>query len=768
MPACGSKFATTTKGIDRCSQQNGARSARTRGLPRGIIIPFISTIAIALCCGGEIYGLFPFGTSMFCAMSTRVFFVFTAPVYILFSFIYSFELWRLYAALAAVFVMSTQWALSVKVKKADSPIIRAVFSCVAIVVNGILTAVFDSIVSGALTAAVGMLFYAFASPSSAVLIGRFSAKPSAAEAISLCAVLMCVGLTLSRFNVGIARIGLGVAFCFMLFSTALGAKSALAGGVAIAVGLALKFGGDVAIILLIALSTAIAFSGLMRWLHAAIAVMLASAVSVLLGTNTVAVGFDALVLTVGAIPYCVVPKKAMNAIKSYFDFDGTARLAVRHYINRSRADSGNKLLCVAAAFDESARLISAFGAEKNDSAAVASALGERFCPYCVNKASCDIFARESAFLTVAKNACEGKTVMGELPEFFISSCVRTAEIISACTDIAESAKKTAVRLESERAAKEIVTERMTAVKELLASLGKNQALPVGFDGDAETYVKRELSLAGMECAEAFVTAAGVTAILRTAAADKTRIERAVSVALKKKYEVRLLEPTQAAGWSVAECVPRPAYEAVYARVGVSKDGGVSGDSYAFKRIDGKFLVALADGMGSGEAAGAGSDSAVELIECFYRAGFDSQSVLTGVNRFLKLPGAERYSAADVAVCDLDTAAVDIIKMGSPPCFIKTADTVLRLEGGALPIGVLEEMRPYTVKKRLYPGQMLIMMSDGVSDCFEGDTLPDYINGISAHNPESAASAILRRALENIGGTPRDDMTVVAFRVCKRK
>lgn len=728
----------------------------------------ISAAVIAICCGGEIYGLFPFGTAMFCAAASRVFFVLPAPVYILCSFLFSFEVWRLYASTAAVFVMAAQWVLSVKVKKANTPIVRAVFAFVAIAVNGVLTGVFDSVISGVLTAVIGMLFYAFASPASGVLLGRFSARPSAAEGISLCAVLVCLGLTLGGFNAGGVHIGMGVAFCFILFTTALGAKSALSGGVSIAVGFALKIGGAAAMTLLAAVTVTVAFSGLMRGLHSAIGIMLGAALGVLLGTNAVGVGFDALVMAIGAIPYCAVPKKAMRKIKSYFDFDGTARLAVRHYINRSRADSGNKLLCVASAFDESARLISSFGQEPNDIGAVAGALGERFCPYCVNKTSCDIFTREAAFRTVAANACAGKTVMGELPDFFISTCTRTAEVISACTDIAESAKKTAIRTESENVAKEIVTERMSAVKELLSSLGKNQALPVGFDGDSEQYVKRELSLSGVDCAEAFVTKTGVTAIVRTAAAESNRIARAVSTALKKKYEVRLLEPTQAAGWSVAECAPRPAYEAVYARVGVSKDGGVSGDSYAFKRIDGKFLVALADGMGSGETAGAGSDSAVELIECFYRAGFDSESVLTGVNRFLKLPGAERYSAADVAVCDLDTAVVDIIKLGSPPCYIKTADTVLRIEGASLPIGVLEEMRPHTVKKKLYPGQMLILMSDGVSDCFEGDALPDYINGISSHNPESAASAVLSRALENVGGTPRDDMTVVAFRVFNRK
>lgn len=729
---------------------------------------FISAAIIAFACGGELYGLNPFGTAMFCAASAYSFFALPAPVYILFSFLYSFELWRLYAAGATVFVLAARWVLSLKVKKANNAIVKTIFSLAAIAVNGVITAVFESVVTGALTAVIGMLFYAFALPAAGVAIGKFAARPSSAESLSLCAVLAALGLTMSRFTVGKVRIGLGVAFCFLLFVSLLGTKSALAAALSVALGIAVKSGGGAAVVLLAAIGATAAFSGLIRPLGCGIGVMLGAAVNVLLGTSATVVCFDAIVMTVGAVIFCAVPPNAIRAAKSYFDFDGTTRLAVRHYINRARVDCGNRLMCVAAAFDESARLISSFGTEEKDIGAVTASLIEKFCPYCVNKNTCDSFAREAAFTLLAGTACEGKTVMGEIPSFFLSTCVRTSEVISACTDIADAAKKTEVRLESEQKAKEIVTERMSAVKDLLSSLGKRQAAPVGFDGDAEENVKRELSLAGVDCAEAFVSKDFVTAIVRTAAADKKKIEKAVSTALKVKYEVRLLEQTQASGWSVAECAVKSKYEAVYARVGVSRDGGVSGDSYAFKRIDGKFLVALADGMGSGQAAGDGSDSALELVECFYRAGFDSASVLSGVNRFLKLPGSERYSAADIAVCDLDTAVVDIIKMGTPPCYIKTEDTVLIVEGGSLPIGVLDEMRPFTSKKKLYPGQMLIMLSDGVTDLFDGDELPDYINDISSHNPEAAATAILNRALEKADGVPRDDMTVIAFRVFNRK
>jgi len=298
---------------------------------------------------------------------------------------------------------------------------------------------------------------------------------------------------------------------------------------------------------------------------------------------------------------------------------------------------------------------------------------------------------------------------------------------------------------------------------VLENLGDAEAQPVGFDGKAESAIAAELNLSGVECAEAFCTRAGVTAVVRTRSATREKLARAVSVCQKREYAVTALEKTQAAGWSVATLKRKPAYEAAYARAGVAKDG-ISGDSYSFQKIGDRFLVALVDGMGSGAHAGETSAAAVELIECFYKAGFDSQSVLSGVNRFLKLPATESYSAADVAVCDLDGGTVDIIKIGAPPCYIKTADTVLKIEGSSLPIGVLDEMRPYVTAKRLYPGQMLIMVTDGVSDRFSGDELPEFINGLSAFNPEKVVNAVINRALALSGDSPKDDMTAIAFRI----
>lgn len=726
----------------------------------------VGAVCVVICCGGEVYGITPFGAPMLCAFAPYAFIGFLAPVYILCSFLFTFKLERLYLSGAVSVILIVRWLLSLRFRKLDGERARIFFSVGAIVGQSALLCIFEPVVNSLLTAAVGMAFYYFGRAFAACADKKFSLRLSSTEAFSACIVLLVAGLTFGRARTGAFDVGLSFAlFCGLMLGL-VGAKEMLAGAVAVGIGLSFGFGTHVALSFIGGVSAVVAFRTMPRYVYTPVGIGVFAAIAVLLGREPIAIGWDCCFLAAGGLLFVILPRRKVAKLRAYFDFDGSARYAVRHYINRTRADAGNKMLGLATVFDETARLMSAMREPEPDCAALGLALSDKFCPYCSECGACgDEQTITGAFTELCERAYSGRSVLSEMPEFFKTSCVRTAEVIAAATAISDKAREKALRAESDKRAKLAVTERLTAIKDVLGDLGVSQSLPVGFDGNAEERIAAEISLGGAECAQAFVIKDGVTAIVRTDGANRKSLERAVSVCMKRPYELISLDKTQAAGWSVAAFKSRATFEAVYARAGVSKSGGVSGDSYTFERIGDRFLVALADGMGTGETAGAGSGAAVDLIECFYKAGFDSTSALSGVNRFLKV-SAENYSAVDVAVCDLDSAEVDIIKIGSPPCFIKTQDTVLKIEGKSLPIGVLDEMRPFVVKKKLYTGQMLIFVTDGVSDCFSGDKLPEYINGLDGRNPETLANKVLSRALELSGGVPRDDMTVIAVRLFK--
>ncbi|MDE7463872.1 MAG: SpoIIE family protein phosphatase, partial [Clostridiales bacterium] len=747
-----------------------------RKIKNGVLY-LIATVFICVCCGGAVYGVMPFGAAMYCALASKrsrkspradgVLLGAISAEYILFSYVFTFDVRHLYTAGAAVFIMVARWLIALKAPKLDNAVAQVAFSLFAVVINSLLVGVFTTAASGVISGFIGAAFFCFAMLAAGCAEKRFAFRLSPPEALAMCIILAVAGLAFGRARFGYADVGAGLVYFTVLMLTAIGMKPVLGGTLALALGMALV-APSTALALIGGAAATTAFRALPRPAYAAAGVGAMSAFGVLFGFTATDVWCVAVATAISATAFSLVPRKLIKRLREYFDFDGTTRLAVRHYINRVKADAGNRMLTLSAVFDETARLLGAFGGGTPDAEATGRAIADGVCPYCAKRNRCDKARASEAFTAVAERAQAGKAVLTELPEFFTAECAHTAEILSAAGALSVSAREQKKRTESEDKAREIVSERLAAVKDVLCDLGRDEATPVGFDGDAEDMIKSELAMRGVECAEAFVAGDNVTAVVRSEGADKDKLRRAVSCCMKRKYVLSSLEKTQASGWSVATFKKRPRYEAVYARAGVSKSGGISGDSYTFERIGDRFLVALLDGMGSGAEAGAGSDAAIELIQRFYKAGFDSEAALSGVNRFLKLPGGESFSAADVAVCDLDTAAVDIIKLGAPPCYIKTADTVLKIEGGSLPIGVLDEMRPYVTAKRLYPGQMLVMVTDGVSDCFDGDGLPMFINELKAFNPERTAEAILSRALKTCGDAPKDDMTVVAFRLFEEK
>ena len=202
---------------------------------------------------------------------------------------------------------------------------------------------------------------------------------------------------------------------------------------------------------------------------------------------------------------------------------------------------------------------------------------------------------------------------------------------------------------------------------------------------------------------------------------------------------------------------------------MGKDGsGVIGDKYSFTRLNaGGFMMAISDGMGTGKKASDVSDTAVSLVENYYRAGFDTGFVLSSVNRFLSLSKDETFSAMDIAVLNLNTLVCDIIKIGSPPTRIRRGGRVASIGGGSLPLGALEDITPYCESVKAEEGDMIVMVSDGVEDAFKEGELEALLSRETTLNPQTLSAKILSQALNAYGGVQRDDMTVLCGRVYAR-
>ena len=208
------------------------------------------------------------------------------------------------------------------------------------------------------------------------------------------------------------------------------------------------------------------------------------------------------------------------------------------------------------------------------------------------------------------------------------------------------------------------------------------------------------------------------------------------------------------------------YDVVFGFAGISKkENEMSGDTHSFTKINkNKFMMALCDGMGSGERAGKTSAGTIAFIESLYKSDFTDDMVLKSVNSLLITENSEVFTAADIATFDLTEGECCFIKIASPPCYIRKKDKIKLLSGAALPLGITEEFVPTTIKTKLDSGDMVILISDGVYDAFEYPAdLEDFMLSLTTQNPQIFAENILKCALDRTG-IPKDDMTVLCARL----
>lgn len=204
-----------------------------------------------------------------------------------------------------------------------------------------------------------------------------------------------------------------------------------------------------------------------------------------------------------------------------------------------------------------------------------------------------------------------------------------------------------------------------------------------------------------------------------------------------------------------------------------KDGQtIFGDSYSYgESIDGKYMMVLSDGMGSGPQAGRESKAVVDLIEKFTEAGFALETAINSVNSImsLKFSEEEKFSTVDLCSIDLYNGEVEFIKVGAVMSFIKSGNTVDIIKSRSLPIGILDEADIEMHHKNVKNGDMIIMVSDGILECNEKlsgrvDWILDYLCR-NDHKPiEELSKDLVAKAKELGNNRVNDDMTIIISKV----
>lgn len=206
----------------------------------------------------------------------------------------------------------------------------------------------------------------------------------------------------------------------------------------------------------------------------------------------------------------------------------------------------------------------------------------------------------------------------------------------------------------------------------------------------------------------------------------------------------------------------------------TKDGStVSGDcSLQIKLADGKYLVAIADGMGSGEKARECSKITLRLVKQMLSAGFNGEESVKLINSRMNLAqNKEMYSSLDIAILDLYAGKIELLKNGACNTYVKNKKNIKQIKSENLPVGIVDNIELKSTTLEVNDGDIVVMYSDGIVDSKENvgkEWIEDYLKNISTNNVQKIADLILTEAVDNSFGIAHDDMTVIVTKIVKKK
>ena len=484
-------------------------------------------------------------------------------------------------------------------------------------------------------------------------------------------------------------------------------------------------------------------------------------------------------VVIGAMAFVVIPSKPLKALKEKL-YSFRERQLVRQTINRNRLMLSNRLYEIAGVFTEMSYAFNAFkktaATEDKAKSAIEREILSSVCKNCKFYERCvkkDKTLKSGLKIMTDIGFAKGKLSLIDLPKELAETCIHPNDIIFGLNKMLAEYRAYTLNAQNLASGRELIAEEVSGVSEILRELALESGALLKYQSRLERSLSENLMKRGLIASEVLIY--GENERL-TVSMIMTMKEFSLPVLFSVLNKTLGLQMALAEKSNITEdktylVFKRAAeYDADFGIAKAVKDGSTtSGDTHSVIRIsDEKFLVALSDGMGSGKEAETVSSVSLSLIESFYKAGMRSDLILNTVNKLLSVNTEDNFTALDVAVIDLKNHSSDFVKYGSPYGFIISDGRVRIVEANSLPLGILSDLKPSVCSAEISDGDMILLMTDGVSDAFgsSGDII-DYIRLVPALNPQSLADDVLNKAIELSSGEKKDDMTVLCVRIFKK-
>lgn len=583
---------------------------------------------------------------------------------------------------------------------------------------------------------------------------------------------------------------------YMLLLFALAGGAPLGASVGVVAGLILSLADFGAVVQMSLLAFAGLLAGLLRE-----GGKMAAAFGMLLGTSilSIYVGSQADVMSstwesvAAAMMLMLTPRSMIRTISRYVPGTNEHAKSQHEYAKRVREVTADRVSQYSDVFSQLSR---SFG-QLNGSATTLNredeishfmnAVAERSCSSCHRQNACweDKFFHTYKMMTDMMTTVEEDRVPSakEIPRAWSAHCVKSSQVLTDMTQqyelyqnnmhwkkqIFDSRRLVADQLQGvsqvmEDLAKEIKREGQTLhlqeeqIREAVEGLGLSvQGIDIVSleEGNVDIEVYHSFGQGYDECRK--IIAPLLSDILGEHIAVKS-----------ERPPTRSGEPTLVAFGSAKQ------YEVETGIAGAAKGGDLlSGDSFSMVELgNGKFAVAISDGMGNGERARQESSAALSILQQLLQSGMDEKLAVKSVNSVLLLRSSDEvFATVDLAIVDLYTAQTTFMKIGSTPSFIKRGNEVIPVTANNLPIGILQDIDVDFVSMQMQSGDTLVMMSDGIYDApglavNKELWMKRIISELETDDPQEMADALLEKVVRHHNGEIVDDMTVLVARIDK--
>lgn len=513
------------------------------------------------------------------------------------------------------------------------------------------------------------------------------------------------------------------------------------------------------------------------------------------GSSEAIIYLKEIVIAVGIFILC--PQKLINAIAGFFNSSVVIKEDKKSYSERIKEITVDRLNKFSRAFMELSKSFSEVSrasviSDKQDISSMFDRVADRVCKDCSLCMHCwdrNFYSTyQVMFKIIERLDTKGRIEESDIPQYFLDRCERINYFVDTVNNIYEIFKVDIVWKSKIGESRGLVSQQMEGLSKIISNLAWEIDADIHFKSNLEDLVAAELNKLGIRVTDIVVfenkaKKYEVNVLYREPDIKKSyvgTIEKIASEIIGRKMVKQESGQRSKRGnkSSVLKLVEEEQYRVTTGIAKASKyDGIVSGDSYTFMDCgEGKYIIALSDGMGSGGRAAAQSRATISLLEQFLDSGFDKDTAIRLINSILVLKSNDdSFATIDLSVIDLYDGEVEFIKIGAVSTYIKRDAGVEVVKSVSLPAGILNNIELELMSRKVGSGDIIVMVTDGIVDSFEDAgsgqpvdrVLSKYIEGIKSINPQEIADSILEKAFENCSHKPADDMMVLAAKVWRR-